>query len=58
MKEDGAGATIFKSKILAYLQSKKGASEHLKKLAHNSPVLTDDEIKLSVETRVILSKHW
>ena len=56
MKEDGASASIFKSKILTYLNAKKkGASDHLKKLAHDNTVLTNDEIRLVVETCIMLS---
>ena len=36
-------------------RGKKGASDHFKKLAHDNTVLTDDEIKLVVETCVMLS---
>ena len=36
-------------------RGKKGASDHLKKLAHDNTVLTNDEIKLVVETCVMLS---
>ena len=47
---------VFRRKLLAYLQSRKvGASEHLKKLACENTVLTDDEIKLVAETCAMLS---
>ena len=56
LKKDGASGLVFCKKLLAYLQSRKvGASEHLKKLACENTVLTDDEIKLVAETCAMLS---
>ena len=47
---------VFHRKLLAYLQSRKvGASEHLKKLARENTVLTNDEIEMVAETCAMLS---
>ena len=36
-------------------RAKKGVSDHLKKLAHDNTVLTDDDIKLVAKTCIMLS---
>ena len=56
LKNDGVSASTFHRKLLAHLKCRKSvASEHLKKLALENTVLTEDEVKLVAETCVMLS---
>ena len=56
LKKDRVSGSIFNRILLAHLKCRKsGASEHLKKLACDNTVLTEDKIKLVAETCAMLS---